>query len=40
MPHGDKYVERKDNIVRKPNKNLHKNLQISAVGLSLCDKKI
>ena len=40
MSHGDKYVEWKGNIVRKPNKNLHKIMQFSAVGLSLCDKKI
>ena len=40
MSHGDKKVEQKSNIVRKPNKNLHKNLQISVAGLSLCDKKI
>lgn len=40
MPHGDKNAERRGDIVRKPNKNLHKNLQFSAVGLSLCDKKI
>ena len=40
MLYGDKKVERRGDIVRKPNKNLHKNLQISAAGLSLCDKKI
>ena len=40
MSHGDKKVERRGYIVRKQNKNLHKNLQFSAVGLSLCDKKI
>ena len=38
MLYGDKKVERRGDIVRKPNKILHKNLQFSAASLSLCDK--
>ena len=40
MSHGDKKVERRGDIVRKPNKILHKIMQFSAASLSLCDKKI
>lgn len=38
MLYGDKTVERRGNIVRKPNKILHKIMQFSAASLSLCDK--
>ena len=38
MLYGDKKVERRGDIVRKPNKILHKIMQFSAASLSLCDK--
>ena len=40
MLYGDKKVERRGDIVRKPNKILRKIMQFSAASLSLCDKKI